>query len=72
MNNLGFEPRHMKHGRLYRFFGDLLGFDRTRPRAECNWIDPRIPSDEELDKVVCEYLAIKHVSVPDSDLAFMD
>lgn len=33
---------------------------------------PRIPTDEELDKVVDEYLAIKLVSVPENDLAFMD
>lgn len=50
----------------------MLGAEKTIPRTECDWIDPRIPSDEELDKVVDEYLAIKHVSVPDSDLAFMD
>ena len=69
---LNLEPKHEKKSRLERFFGDLLGFDRTRPRTECDWIDPRIPTDEELDKVVDEYLAIKHVSVPENDLAFMD
>lgn len=69
---LNLEPKHEKKSRLERFFGDLLGAEKTIPRAECDWIDPRIPSDEELDKVVGEYLAIKHVSVPDSDLAFMD
>lgn len=69
---LNLEPKHEKKSRLERFFGDLLGAEKTKPRAECNWIDPRIPSDEELDKVVDEYLAIKHVSVPDSDLAFME
>lgn len=69
---LNIEPKHEKKSRLERFFGDLLGAEKTIPRAECNWIDPRIPSDEELDKVVDEYLAIKHVSVPDSDLAFME
>nr|DAY29795.1 MAG TPA: hypothetical protein [Caudoviricetes sp.] len=72
MNNLGLEPKHEKHGRLYHFFKDILGTDKTVPRTECDWIDPRIPTDEELDKVVDEYLAIKHVSVPDSDLAFME
>lgn len=69
---LNLEPKHEKKSRLERFFGDLLGFDRTRPRTECDWIDPRIPTDEELEKVVDEYLEIKHVSVPENDLAFMD
>ena len=69
---LNLEPKHEKKSRLERFFGDLLGAEKTIPRTECDWIDPRIPTDEELDKVVDEYLAIKHVSVPDSDLAFMD
>ena len=68
MNSLGLEPKHMKENRLEHFFKDILGTDRTIPRAECNWIDPRIPTDEELDKDI----AIKLVSVPDSDLAFMD
>lgn len=72
MNNLGLEPKHEKKSRLERFFGDLLGTKKTIPRTECDWIDPRIPSDEELDRVVDEYLEIKHVSVPDSDLVFMD
>lgn len=72
MNNLGLEPKHMKENRLEHFFKDILGTDKTISRAECNWVDPRIPTDEELDKVVDEYLEIKHVSVPDSDLAFMD
>lgn len=71
-NTLGLEPKHMKENRLEHFFKDILGTDRTIPRTECGWIDPRIPSDEELDRVVDEYLEIKHVSVPDSDLAFMD
>lgn len=71
-NTLGLEPKHMKENRLEHFFKDILGTDKTIPRTECDWIDPRIPSDEELEKVVDEYLAIKHVSVPDSDLAFMD
>lgn len=69
---LNLEPKHEKKSRLERFFGDLLGAEKTIPRTECDWIDPRIPTDEELDKVVDEYLSIKHVSVPDSDLAFMD
>lgn len=69
---LNLEPKHEKKSRLERFFGDLLGADKTKPRAECEWIDPRIPSDEELDKVVDEYLSIKLVSVPENDLAFMD
>lgn len=69
---LNLEPKHEKKSRLERFFGDLLGFDRTRPRTECDWIDPRIPTDEELEKVVDEYLTIKLVSVPENDLAFMD
>ena len=64
---LNLEPKHEKKSRLERFFGDLLGAEKTIPRTECDWIDPRIPT-----KVVDEYLAIKHVSVPDSDLAFMD
>ena len=72
MNNLGLDPKHMKESRLEHFFKDILGTDRTIPRTECDWIDPRIPSDEELEKVVGEYLVIKHVSVPDSDLAFAD
>ena len=69
---LNLEPKHEKKSRLERFFGDLLGTEKTKSRAECDWIDPRIPTDEELDKVVDEYLAIKHVSVPENDLAFMD
>ena len=71
-NTLGLEPKHMKENRLEHFFKDILGTDRTIPRTECDWIDPRIPSDEELDKVVDEYLAIKLVSIPKNDLAFMD
>lgn len=69
---LNLEPKHEKKSRLERFFGDLLGTDRTVPRTECDWIDPRIPSDEELDKVVDKYLKIKLVSVPENDLAFAD
>ena len=69
---LNLEPKHEKKSRLERFFGDLLGAEKTKPRTECDWIDPRIPTDEELDKVVDEYLAIKLVSVPENDLAFMD
>ena len=69
---LNLEPKHEKKSRLERFFDDLLGAEKTKPRTECDWIDPRIPTDEELDKVVDEYLTIKLVSVPDSDLAFMD
>lgn len=56
MNNLGLEPKHMKENRLERFFGDLLGTDRTIPRAECDWIDPRIPSDEEMGAIVGKYI----------------
>ena len=69
---LNLEPKHEKKSRLERFFGDLLGAEKTTPRTECDWIDPRIPTDEELDKVVEEYLTIKHVAVPENDLAFMD
>lgn len=69
---LNLEPKHEKKSRLERFFGDLLGAENTKPRTECEWIDPRIPTDEELDKVVDEYLTIKLVSVPENDLAFMD
>lgn len=72
MNNLGLEPKHAKPNRLEHFFKDILGTDKTVPRTECDWIDPRIPTDEELDKVVDDYLAIKHVSVLENDLAFMD
>ena len=32
MNNLGLEPKHEKRGRLYHFFKDILGEDKTRPR----------------------------------------
>jgi hypothetical protein len=69
---LNLEPKHEKKSRLERFFDDLLGAEKTKPRTECDWIDPRIPTDEELEKVVDEYLTIKHVSVPENDLAFMD
>lgn len=55
-NTLGLEPKHEKKSRLERFFGDLLGTDRTAPRAECDWIDPRIPSDEEMDAIVGRYI----------------
>lgn len=72
MNNLGLEPKHAKPNRLEHFFKDILGTDKTVPRTECDWIDPRIPTDEELEKVVDEYLEIKHVSVPENDLAFAD
>ena len=41
MNNLGLEPKHEKHGRLYHFFKDILGEDKTRPRTECDWHDPK-------------------------------
>lgn len=71
-NALGLEPKHMKENRLEHFFKDILGTDKTIPRAECDRIDPRIPTDEELDKVVDEYLAVKLVSVPENDLTFMD
>ena len=66
-NTLGLEPKHMKHGRLYHFFGDLLGTDRTVPRTECDWIDPRIPSDEELDAIVGRY-----IDDPDEVLPLVD
>nr|DAN73918.1 MAG TPA: hypothetical protein [Caudoviricetes sp.] len=66
-NTLGLEPKHMRHGRLYHFFGDLLGFDRTRPRTECDWVDPRIPSDEEMDAIVGRY-----IDDPDDVLPLVD
>lgn len=69
---LNLEPKHEKKSRLERFFDDLLGAEKTKPRTECDWIDPRIPTDEELEKVVDEYLSIKHVSVPENDLTFAD
>lgn len=56
MNNLGLEPKHEKKSRLERFFGDLLGTDKTIPRTECDWIDPRIPTDEEMDAIVGKYI----------------
>lgn len=59
MNNLGLEPRRMKHGRLYHFFKDILGEDKTRPRAECDWHDPRLdkePTDEEMEAIVGRYI----------------
>ena len=67
MNNLGLEPKHMKHGRLHRFFGDLLGAERTRPRSECDWVDPRIPSDEEMEAIVGKY-----IDDPDDVLPLVD
>jgi len=66
-NTLGLEPKHMKKNRLHHFFGDLLGFDRTRPRTECNWIDPRIPSDEEMEAIVGKY-----IDDPDDVLPLVD
>lgn len=59
MNNLGLEPKHAKSNRLYRFFGDLLGVERTRSRSECNWVDPRVPelpTDEEMAAIVGRYV----------------
>nr|DAS98104.1 MAG TPA: hypothetical protein [Caudoviricetes sp.] len=59
MNNLGLEPKHEKHGRLYHFFKDILGEDKTRPRAECDWHDPWLdkePTDEEMDAIINRYI----------------
>lgn len=59
MNNLGLEPKHEKKSRLERFFGDLLGIDRTIPRVECDWHDPRLdkePTDEEMEAIVNRYI----------------
>ena len=67
MNNLGLEPKHEKRGRLYHFFKDILGTDRTIPRAECDWIDPRIPSDEEMEAIVGRY-----IDDPDDVLPLVD
>lgn len=61
------EPKHMKKNRLFRFFGDLLGAKRTRPRSECDWVDPRIPSDEEMDAIVGKY-----IDDPDDVLPLVD
>ena len=69
-NTLGLEPKHMKHGRLYHFFGDLLGAKKTIPRAECNWIDPRLdkePTDEEMEAIVNRY-----IDDPDDVLPLVD
>lgn len=58
-NTLGLEPKHMKENRLEHFFKDILGTDKTIPRAECNWIDPRLtelPSDEEMDAIIGKYI----------------
>ena len=66
-NTLGLEPKHEKKRRLERFFGDLLGTDRTIPRAECDWIDPRIPSDEEMEAIVGKY-----IDDPDDVLPLVD
>ena len=70
MNNLGLEPKHAKPNRLERFFGDLLGTDRTIPRAECDWIDPRLdkePTDEEMNAIVGKY-----IDDPDDVLPLVD
>lgn len=67
MNNLGLEPKHEKKSRLERFFGDLLGTEKTIPRAECDWIDPRIPTDEEMDAIVGKY-----IDDPDDILPLVD
>ena len=59
MNNLGLEPKHAKPNRLEHFFKDILGTDKTVPRAECNWIDPRLdkePTDEEIKAIVNRYI----------------
>ena len=59
MNNLGLGQKHAKLNRLYRFFGDLLGVEKTKPRSECNWVDPRVPelpSDEEMAAIVGRYV----------------
>lgn len=37
---LNLEPKHEKKSRLERFFGDLLGTEKTKPRTKCDWIDP--------------------------------
>lgn len=69
-NTLGLEPKHMRHGRLYHFFGDLLGFERTRPRSECDWVDPRaveLPTDAEMDAIVGKY-----IGDPDDVLPLVD
>lgn len=59
-NTLGLEPKHMKESRLEHFFKDILGTDRTIPRAECDWHDPRLdkePTDEEMETIVNRYIA---------------
>lgn len=58
-NALGLEPKHMKESRLEHFFKDILGTDRTIPRAECDWNDPRLdkePTDEEMKAIVNRYI----------------
>ena len=70
MNSLGLEPKHMKKNRLHRFFGDLLGAERTRPRSECDWVDPRVPellTDEEMEAIVGKY-----INDPDDVLPLVD
>lgn len=66
-NTLGLEPKHMEENRLEHFFKDILGTDRTIPRAECAWIDPRIPSDEEMEAIVGKY-----IDDPDDVLPLVD
>ena len=66
-NTLGLEPKHMKENRLEHFFKDILGTDRTIPRTECDWIDPRIPSDEEMEAIVGKY-----IDDPDDVLPLVD
>ena len=69
-NTLGLEPKHMKESRLEHFFKDVLGTDRTIPRAECNWIDPRLdkePTDEEMKAIVNRY-----VDDPDDVMPLVD
>ena len=70
MNNLGLEPKHMKESRLEHFFKDILGTDRTIPRAECDWHDPMLdkePTDEEMDAIVGKY-----IDDPDDILPLVD
>lgn len=57
-NTLGLEPKHMKESRLEHFFKDILGTDRTIPKTECDWHDPRLdkePTDEEMKAIVNRY-----------------
>ena len=70
MNNLRLEPKHMKKSRLEHFFKDILGTDRTIPKAECAWVDPRLdkePTDEEMEAIVGRY-----IDDPDDVLPLVD